>query len=65
MDQATLGPIQQPASGDLALSEAVKEIRAAHQRMNPKEGKDTLQYLREGREGEMYGLNCDGVGSDS
>ena len=37
-----------------AMLQAIKQIEAIQVGMNPKPGKDTLEYLKEAREGKMY-----------
>ena len=44
---------------NLALMEAMRRIRAIHERMHPKTGKDSVEYVREAREGRLYGYGHD------
>jgi hypothetical protein len=44
---------------NIALEEALGKIREVHEKMNPKQGKDSLEYLREARGGGMYGNGGD------
>jgi uncharacterized protein (DUF1778 family) len=41
------------------ILEAIAKIEQIQKGMNPKQGKDTLEYLREAREGGMYGYGPD------
>jgi predicted DNA-binding antitoxin AbrB/MazE fold protein len=42
---------------DNEMLAALKKIEVIQQDMNPKAGKTTLDYLREAREGGMYGFS--------
>lgn len=41
-----------------AMLEAMANIAEIQKGMNPKKGKDSLEHLREAREGAMYGFDA-------
>jgi hypothetical protein len=41
------------------MLEAMRKIEIIHQGMEPKKTQETPDYLREGREGAMYGYGAD------
>ncbi len=49
-------PVVQP---NRAMLEAIADISEIQKDMDPSEGKDSLEYLREAREGAMYGYGSD------
>jgi len=46
-------------SVNASMHEAMEKIRARHKIMHTKDGKDSLEYLREAREGGMYGTGTE------
>jgi hypothetical protein len=48
----------QPAP-NLSILKAMAAVAEIQKGMEPKPGKDSVEYLREGREGEMYGCGTE------
>jgi hypothetical protein len=52
-------PPTPPVQPNHVLLAAMAQIAEIHKNMNPRQGKDTLDYLREAREGAMYDAGSD------